>query len=204
LVPLNSLDPRTPLVLDIRELGRRPGAMRRVSRSVPAPADLTLGGVVGAPEGAGLELDVRLESVIDGVLVSGTVQAPFVGECVRCLDPVDGEIAVDFQELYVHPDRIPADADDANGIDGDLVVQGDLLDLEQVVHDAVVLALPHTPLCRDDCPGLCARCGARLGDDPGHTHDSTDPRWAALTGLLAGVRQQNEIGSERAVATEEN
>jgi DUF177 domain-containing protein len=204
LVPLNALDPRAPFVLDIRELGRRPGAMRRISRTAPAPAGLGLGGVVGVPEGAGLELDARLESVIDGVLVSGTVQAPLVGECVRCLDPFDGDVVVDIQELYVYPDRVPDDDQDVGGTDGELLVEGDLIDLEQAVRDAVVLALPHAPVCRDDCPGLCPQCGARLADHPGHTHDDrTDPRWAALTGLLAGNNKQQEIGPQRAAATEE-
>jgi uncharacterized protein len=208
LVPLNTLDPRAPFVLDIRELGRRPGALRRISRTVPAPADLGLGGVVGVPEGVDIELAARLESVMDGVLVSGTVTAPLAGECVRCLDPTDGKISVDFQELYVYPDRVPEVDGSANDNTGELMVQGDLIDLEQVVRDGVVLALPQAPLCRDDCPGLCPRCGVRLADDPEHTHDSTDLRWAALSGLLAGSieesrDQQNETGSERAVATEE-
>lgn len=172
-------------MLDVHELGRRPGAMRRVSRSIPAPAGLTLGGVVGVPEGTALVLAARLESVLEGVLVSGTATAAFVGECVRCLDPVHGEIAAEFQELYVYPDRVADDADDVDAADDELVVEGDLIDLKQPFLDAAVLALPHTPLCRADCPGLCVQCGARLADDPGHRHDSTDPRWAALTGLFA-------------------
>jgi uncharacterized protein len=205
LVPLNTLDPRAPFVLDIHELGRRPGAMRRISRTVPAPADLDLGGVVGVPEGAALELEARLESVIDGVLVSGTVQAPLVGECVRCLDPFDGEVVVDIQELYAYPDRMPDDYRDVGGTDGEFLVEGDLIDLEQAVRDSVVLALPLAPVCRDDCPGLCPQCGARLADQPGHTHDDrTDPRWAALMGLLAGNEKQMETGPHRAAVTEEN
>jgi uncharacterized protein len=203
LVPLNTLDPRAPLVLDIHELGRRPGAMRRFSRYVPAPADLTLGGVVSVPEGTELEVDLRLESVMDGVLVSGTAKAPFVGECVRCLDPVDGETVAEIQELYVYADRV-RDEDVGDGTDERLVVDGDLIDVEQAIRDAVVLALPPTPLCQADCPGLCPHCGVRLADHPGHAHDSTDPRWTALTGLFAGGEDENETGSQRAVATEEN
>jgi uncharacterized protein len=64
-------------------------------------------------------------------------------------------------------------------------MEGDLIDLEPVLRDQVVLALPFQPLCTDDCPGLCPECGARLADEPGHKHeDRTDPRWAALGGLL--------------------
>ena len=191
-------------MLDLHELGRRPGTMRRISRTVPAPADLGLGGVVGVPAGADLELDVRLESVMEGVLVSGTAAARTEGECVRCLDPVVGDVAVELQELYGYPDRVL----DGARADGELVLDGDLIDLDQAVRDAVVLALPRAPLCRDDCPGLCVQCGARLADDPGHAHSTTDPRWAALAGLLAGSvnnsDQENETGPQRAVVTEEN
>jgi uncharacterized protein len=110
------------------------------------------------------------------VLVSGTARAPLTGECVRCLDPLDDLLEVEFAELFVAP-----------GNDGDedtLWIQDDLVDLEPVVRDAVVLALPLQPVCEDDCPGLCAQCGARLADDPAHQHTDVDPRWAALEALV--------------------
>ncbi|MGH3327683.1 MAG: YceD family protein [Streptomycetales bacterium] len=173
---LNRLDPRAPLVIDTRELARRPGTMRTLSRTVPAPSDLGID-MLGVPEGADLELEFRLESVMEGVLVSGTAQAPLAGECVRCLEPLENDLEVEFQELYVYPDH---DAEDEET----LWVEGDMLDLDPVVRDAVVLALPFQPVCRDDCPGLCSACGARLADDPGHRHEAIDPRWAALEGLL--------------------
>ena len=178
---LTRLDPRLPLVLDTRELGRRPGSMRTLSRSVPAPADLGVD-VLGVPEGSPLDLDLRLESVMEGVLVSATAQAEVTGECVRCLDPIMRSVEVSMQELYAYPGRerdVPAD-DDTQLPE----LEGDLLDLEPVLRDAVVLALPLRPLCRDDCPGLCAECGARLSDDPEHGHETVDPRWAALQGLM--------------------
>jgi uncharacterized protein len=201
LVLLSTIDPRAPLVLDTHELGRRPGAMRRVRLTVPAPADLGLGGVVGVPEGADLALDLRLESVMEGVLVSGTARAALTGECARCLDRVDREIDVDVQELFAYSDRAAV-----NGADPDAdeveVVEGDLVDLEGAIRDAVVLALPQAPLCRDDCPGLCPQCGARLVDDPGHVHETSDPRWAALAGLIT-ENDTRETGSDRAGPTEE-
>ena len=174
------LDPRSPLVIDTRELGRRPGSMQSLSRSFPAPGDLTVD-VVGVPKGSPVDLDLRLESVMEGVLVSATAQAEVLGECVRCLDPITMSVEVTLQELYAYPGRERDVADD----DAELpALEGHLIDLEPVLRDAVVLALPLRPLCRDDCPGLCAECGARLADDPQHGHEAVDPRWAALQGLM--------------------
>ena len=179
MITLTTLDPRAPLVLDTRELGRRPGSERRVARSVPAPADLGIE-VLGVPEGSPVALDLRLEAVMEGVLVSGEVTAGLEGECVRCLAPISEEIAVDVQELYVYEDHATPDDEehDLSALDGDL------LDLEPTLRDAVVLALPFQPLCSEDCPGLCPECGARLADDPGHSHEAPiDPRWASLAAL---------------------
>jgi uncharacterized protein len=172
------LDPRLPLVIDTRELGRRPGSMRTLSRSVPAPADLGVD-VLGVAEGSQLDLDLRLESVMEGVLVSGTARAEVTGECVRCLDPIAVQLAVDVQELFAYPGHEPED-DEAEMYR----VEGDLIDIEPVVRDAVVLALPFKPVCRDDCPGLCPDCGARLEDDPDHQHEAVDARWTALRELV--------------------
>jgi uncharacterized protein len=151
--------------------------MRTLRVTVPAPASLGVG-VIGVPEGSDLELDLRLESVVEGVLVSGTARAHVAGECVRCLDPVSSEEEVPVQQLYLYPD-----ADDTDETDEIGRLEGDLLDLEPVLRDALVLGLPFQPVCRDDCPGLCPDCGARLADDPGHAHAQDDPRWAALAAL---------------------
>jgi uncharacterized protein len=101
------LDPRAPLVIDTHELGRRPGTMQVLQRDAPAPEDLG-NGVIGVSPGSPLSLDLRLEAVMEGVLVSGTVVATATGECVRCLDPVTEGVEVDLQELFLHaPPRTP-------------------------------------------------------------------------------------------------
>jgi uncharacterized protein len=184
---LNSLDPRAPLVLDTRELGRRPGSQREVSRTVSAPADLGIE-VLRVPEGSPVELDLRLEAVMEGVLVTGTAHASLAGECVRCLKAIVDEIDVNFQELFVYEDHALPEEDDEVS-----TLQGDLVDLEPLLRDAVVLALPFQPLCEDDCPGLCPECGVRLADDPGHAHEAAiDPRWAALADLDTGADTRTE------------
>ena len=174
------LDPRAPLVLDTRELGRRPGSQRRMTFSAPAPADLGIE-VLRVPEGSTIDFELRLEAVMEGVLVTGTAQAELVGECVRCLEEIHDEVVADFQELFVYEESDTAASEE----DEDLGrLEGDLLDLEPVLRDAVVLALPFQPLCQEDCPGLCVECGVRLADAPGHQHgDRIDPRWAALQAL---------------------
>jgi uncharacterized protein len=157
--------------------------MRTVQRLLGAPDGLGTA-VIGIPPGADLELDVRLEAVTEGVLVTGTVRGRAVGECVRCLEAVVEDIDVPLQELFVYPERAKAAAEDGDEDDEDLrELDGDLIDLEPVLRDSVVPALPFQPLCRVDCPGLCSQCGARLADDPDHVHDLLDPRWAALTAL---------------------
>lgn len=172
-------------MLDTRELGRRPGSQREVVTTVPAPADLGIE-VLGVPEGAEVDLDLRLEAVMEGVLVTGTARAELVGECVRCLDEIDDEMSATFQELYVYTDRdAPSDEEQDDVLGVRRLDENDLVDLEPVLRDAVVLALPFQPLCSEDCPGLCVECGARLADDPEHGHgEPIDPRWAGLTGLL--------------------
>ncbi|HEX3931436.1 MAG TPA: DUF177 domain-containing protein [Nocardioides sp.] len=176
---MSKLDPRAPLVLDTRELGRRPGSQRGVSRTVPAPADLGIE-VLGVPEGSPVELDLRLEAVMEGVLVTGAARAALTGECARCLEPISDDVEVRFQELFVYDDQ-DVDPDEELEVSK---LQDDLVDLEPLLRDAVVLALPFQPLCSEDCPGLCTECGARLADDPDHGHDEpVDPRWAALSTL---------------------
>ncbi|XVQ13165.1 YceD family protein [Spirillospora sp. CA-255316] len=181
-IPLSRLDPNAPLVLDTRALGRQPGSSREEVLRVPAPEDFGVE-MVGVPEGSAIELDLRLEAVLEGVLVTGTARVPLKGECARCLDPIASTFEADFQELFVYPDTRSG----GNADDDELRLEGDLIDLEPVLRDSVVLALPLSPLCRDDCPGLCPECGVRLADaEPDHGHAVADPRWEALRGLAGG------------------
>jgi uncharacterized protein len=175
-------DARSPYVFDVREFGRRPGAMRQFDRDLPAETLLSGGSTLDGlytPESADLLLDLRLESVVEGVLATGRVSGSLVGECVRCLDPVEVEVDADFQELYYY-DLQELTAEEREEA---LSVVEELVDVETLVRDAVMLDLPLQPLCEPDCPGLCPQCGAKLAEDPEHHHDSVDPRWAALSGL---------------------
>jgi uncharacterized protein len=156
--------------------------MRKVSRTVPASADMGTE-IISIPKGTDLELAMRLEAVMEGVLVSGTVSGVAVGECIRCLEEVRLPLEVQFTELFVYPENRVTGAEDED--EEVRSVENDLISLEPTLRDAIVLALPFQPVCREDCPGLCSECGALLADDPAHSHEVADPRWAALQGILA-------------------
>jgi uncharacterized protein len=182
-------DPSGPWVIDTRDLGRRPGSMRSYHRDVPLAAGIGLD-VIEVAAGADVSLDVRLESVMEGVLVSGTASAPVTGQCARCLDPLVDQLEVELIELFTYPDTATDNSTDPDEVSR--VVDG-LVDLEQVVRDAVLLALPQAPLCSEDCSGLCPECGdkrAELGTD--HRHEKMDPRWTVLKQRLRGSEQENE------------
>ncbi len=197
---MNRLDHRDPLVFDTHELGRRPGSLRKVSRTLEAPEGLGIIDVIGVPEKSEMTVELRLESVVEGVLVTGTAEARVEGECVRCLEPVDDEIDVEFQELFYYPESDERHrsrtgvADDLEEDTEDEIyrLEGDFFDLQPVLRDAVVLALPLQPVCQEDCLGLCSECGARLSDDPAHHHEAADPRWAALQGLSAAPGDEGD------------
>lgn len=177
--PYRAPDPRSGLVIDTHELVRRAGTMREVNRVVQAPADLGID-VIGVPATSPIALDLRLESVVEGVLVTGTADVSLRGECVRCLEPIEDESEVDVQELFLYEGK---DIDDEEASR----IEGEFIDLEPVIRDAVVLDLPFAPLCRPDCAGLCPTCGANLNIDPDHTHDdAVDPRWDDLQRWAGG------------------
>jgi uncharacterized protein len=180
---MTRLDPRSPFVLDITRVGRRPGVMGELVREAGAPGALGTD-VIGVEEGSPLHLEVRMESVVEGILVTGSVRGRAVGACVRCLDPVVVPIDAPFQELFAYADRHVHHREVGDeDADEEYRVEDGLIDLEPVLRDTVVPALPFQPVCRGDCPGLCSECGVRLADDPEHRHDMFDPRWAALSAI---------------------
>jgi uncharacterized protein len=161
----------------------RPGEMRERSLDIPAPERFG-NPVIGVDAGEPVHLEVRLESLHDGILVSAEADATATGECVRCLIDIERPVEVDIQELFAYS------RDEAF----EYQVQDDHVDLEPVIRDAVVLSLPFQPVCQEECLGLCPQCGVRLLDNPGHQHEEPiDPRWAAL----AGFEGLTEAATER-------
>jgi len=164
--------------------------MKRYRRTVPAPPGFGVEGVIAVTPGTDVELDVRVEAVIEGVLVSGTATADLAGECSRCLDPLAQTLTVHLTELYAYPDSATDTSTDEDEVSR---VVDDLVDTEPVVRDAVLLALPQVPLCDEDCAGLCPDCGGKWAElGPDHRHETMDPRWAALTRWHGDIEEENE------------
>jgi DUF177 domain-containing protein len=171
-------DQKSPWVVDTRELGRRAGSSRRVHRMAEPARPLGVPDVIVVPAGAGVELDLLMESVVEGVLLTGTAKAPTTATCSRCLDPIGDEVEVELTELFAYPDSTTEATTDSDEVSR---LVDDRIDLEPIVRDAIVLALPQAPLCEEGCRGLCPECGGKWADlEPGHGHETIDPRWAAL------------------------
>lgn len=158
--------------------------MMTVETTVPSPLRIGVE-LIAVDEGAPLDLNLRLESVSEGVLVTGTVSAPTSGECARCLNPVRGDVEIDLTELFAYPDSTTDETTDDDEVARVSRVGGaESVDLEQPIIDAIGLVLPFSPVCGDDCAGLCPDCGVPLIDaEPGHQHEKIDPRWAKLAEL---------------------
>lgn len=166
------------LSVDVRDLVGQPGSMRELNESVPTPEDFGAG-LIQVKVDSDIDLELRLESVHEGILVSGNAYAEAVGECGRCLDPIHLDLDVPVQELFLYEPDESLDEDDED----QRLVLNDYVELEPVLRNAFVSSIPFQPVCSEDCLGLCDQCGFRLEDDPQHHHEVIDPRWAALRDL---------------------
>ena len=186
-----------PWRVDLRELGRRAGSMQELDRTAPAPPGWRVE-LIGVPEAAAVGLRLRLESVMEGVLVTGDLDVPVEGSCARCLEPIEDTLHLSVQELYAYSGSTTEATSEEDEVRR---IEGDYLDLEPLVRDTVVLNLPLAPVCTEDCAGLCVDCGQRLDDLPAdHAHEVIDPRWAGLAGKFTS----SSGAPDESPTTEEN
>ena len=157
----------------VHDLMHKPGNMREQKLDITIPTALG-NAVTAVAAGDVIDLDLRFESVHEGILVTGEVFGDATGECSRCLEPLTVPVEVDFQELFAY----------SLFNEDDFAVEGEKIDLEQAILDAVVLNLPFKPICSETCLGLCPSCGERMADDPLHVHEAEiDSRWSELKKL---------------------
>ena len=158
--------------VSVADLVRRPTRRRDVR--LDAHLDDLATSSASVPADHPVRIDVVLESVSDTIVVTGHAEATWRGECRRCLRPVGGTVGTSLREIF---ERDPEEG-------ATYPLAGDEVDLAPMVREAVLLELPLAPLCRDDCAGLCPRCGADRNEaDCGCDLTAKDPRWAALEGL---------------------
>lgn len=163
--------------LNTHDLPRRAGEMKEYQLALDIEKPIGID-VIAVPAGI-LNLDLRLESVAEGILATGEFEVIAKGECIRCLDPIELELERNFQELYAYEANPDEEEEDQ------LLMDGDVMDLEAPIRDAIVLALPINPVCDEDCQGLCPECGQKWAELPeDHAHEQVDARWSALKGLL--------------------
>jgi uncharacterized protein len=177
------------LAVDVRELLQKPGAHQHVV--LRAPLDDLATPVASVPPGRPVTVDAEIESVVEGLLVTGRVGATAVVHCVRCLRDLDRDLEVEVRELFA----LEARSDDDEGY---TVLPDDRLPLDTMARDALVLGFPPFPLCRPDCAGLCPACGAdRNTIDCGHGGpEIIDPRWADLAGLRSSLEEEDDASTQ--------
>ena len=163
------------LTISVADLLGRPGEYREFE---PRPTIQGVGGPLARLQARPLQCKLRVESVVEGVLVTGTVTGATALECARCLKPFSSELSIDLCELYVGPGQQAPAGEDAYRVTGKEIHLGPML------RDSLTLGLPLKPLCKEDCKGLCSVCGGDLNTETCNCSTETvDPRWAALTDL---------------------
>ncbi len=180
----------SPFKFNTHDVPRRAGEMREFFLEIDDHEPLGFD-VISIPDYEPIDIELRLESVAEGILATGRIQAEAIGECTRCLDPVEISIDESFQDLFLYEEDprqkrskkgAPAneELDDSDEVK---TMEGEFIDLEPSVRDAIILNLPLNPLCDPDCPGLCPTCGVKWSELPDdHAHEVTDIRWSGLEG----------------------
>lgn len=190
---------RSPFLFNTHDLPRRPGEMREANLRITEHEELGFD-VLSIPKNEPIEIDLKVESVSEGVLASAHIESVAIGECGRCLEPLKFEISEDFQELYEYQKdtrqktkKKPVDESDESDELDVRQMDGDDIDLDGPIRDAIILNLPLNPLCKPDCLGLCPECGEKFENLPeNHSHEKIDARWAALGDLKDRLSSENK------------
>lgn len=161
--------------MDVRELLGHPGAQRTLE--IQGTLEDLVTEVASVAQDRPVSGSLLLESVIEGILVTGRLTGVLLLECVRCLTDFQQPFDLAVQEMFV-PGAGPQDDEYPLDVSG-------LIEPEQMFRDTIGLEMPFAPLCKPDCLGLCPVCGGdrNLGECPGG-HENVDPRWQGLEALM--------------------
>lgn len=190
--------------VSVAQVASRPGQSKPIDTVFPAPSGIG-DDIVGVREGADVRVVGSFDSIVDGLVFTGRIEAPLTAECTRCLKPIDPDWTVNATLFF--PYDAPG-ADDGRGTGEVEIIAGEdeaedvyplssdgaFADMESPLRDTLVEALPLQPLCKEDCLGLCPQCGVDLNEDPDHHHDVTDIRFAALEQFKARLEAEEHQG----------
>lgn len=195
--------PRTPHTqweIPVTQVSLRPGQSQDVDVTFPAPEGIG-DDIIGVRAGDDVTISGRFDSIVDGLILTATISARVHAQCSRCATPLTRMWPVDVTTFF------PYDAPEAANTKGEVEIiageeesedvyplthNGAFADVEALIRDTYVEALPSQPLCKPDCKGLCSQCGVNLNDEPDHHHDVTDIRFASLEALKAQLEAQQD------------
>jgi len=125
------------------------------------------------------------------VRLRGTIRTEVEILCDRCAAPERAPLAVEFDTSFIPQEVEAGKGENVELLPEDLglsAYEGDAVDLDELVREQILLALPSRHLCREDCKGLCQKCGANLNEEHCSCEQGeVDPRWAALADLKKEV-----------------
>lgn len=191
----------SPWAIAVDLVSSRAGQSKDIDSDFPVPEGIG-DEVIHITEGQSLHITGRIDSLVDGLLLTGTLDAPISAECTRCLRPLHRTDHIQLTAFFPYDaPESPTDAftgnveliagEDEGGDTYPLAANGRIMDVEALLRDTLVEAIPLQPLCRPDCAGLCPQCGINLNDHPEHKHEVTDMRWSALEQLRDSLAAQN-------------
>jgi uncharacterized protein len=197
---------QSPWAIRVADTGRRPGKSQDVDSIFPAPSGIG-DDFYGIHEGSDIHVTGQFESIEDGLIFNAQATASVTGQCARCLKDISGPMTISLTVFFPYhlseeednertgrgkserEKEILTDEDAGQDV-YPLYEDGQYADLESLLRDSFVDALPSTPLCKPDCKGLCPYDGVNLNEHPEHHHEQHDIRWAALEDLKKKLEDQ--------------
>lgn len=190
--------------IPVAKVASRAGQSKTIDAIFPAPSGIG-DGIVGIAEGSDIHVAGTIDSIVDGLVFTGKITAPLYAECTRCLTDIKRDLSVDVTTFFPYDERVSAGKDhghkneEVDIIAGEdesedtypLSRDGGFADIEALLRDTLVEALPLQALCKEDCLGLCPQCGINLNENPEHQHNIADIRFAGLEQLKAKLEEEN-------------
>ena len=173
----------TDWTIPVAQIGSRAGQSMEIDKAFPAPGGIG-DTIVGVTEGSDVQVRGRFDSIVDGLIFTGSFTAPVHAVCTRCDTPLDRDWTAQATAFFPFEEQ-PEDV-------YPLIDRGAFADIEALIRDTFVDALPLQPLCRPDCKGLCPQCGVDLNEHPEHEHKMADMRFAGLAALKEQLEAEEQ------------